>query len=287
MNARKVVQVVSGVLTQDGAGVNLRRVISNGNVKDFDPFLMLDAFDSRDPDDYILGFPWHPHRGIETVTYLISGEIDHGDSLGNHGRITDGSCQWMTAGGGILHQEMPQASKHMLGAQLWINLPEKDKMTAPAYNDIKAEDIVKVEEEGARIAIVSGEYKGKKAPMQGNFVKTTYLDVALDPEKSWKADTPEENTVFIYIVQGSVVIDQAVYESRRAVLFGKGGSVLLAAGEKGARFLLFSGKPLGEPVAWAGPIVMNTRKELEQAFRELEEGTFVKDCRKAHLEYYK
>ncbi|WP_176011807.1 pirin family protein [Victivallis sp. Marseille-Q1083] len=286
MSERKVAKVVTGIKTEDGAGVKLTRVIGHRDVKDFDPFLMLDAFDSHDPDDYIAGFPWHPHRGIETVTYLISGKIDHGDSLGNRGTIADGSCQWMTAGGGILHQEMPQPSEHMLGAQLWINLPKKDKMTAPAYNDIQAHAVVKVEEPGAKIAIISGEYHTHRAPMQGNFVRTTYLDVELVPDKAWQVETPPANTVFLYIVQGSLLVAGTLYESKRALLFGQGDSLALTAGPAGARFLFFSGKPLGEPIAWAGPVVMNTQKELEQAFRELEDGTFVPNCEKAHLNYY-
>ncbi|MEI2999737.1 MAG: pirin family protein [Victivallis sp.] len=282
MNTRKVARVVTGIRTEDGAGVKLTRVIGHDDVKDFDPFLMLDAFDSRNPDDYTAGFPWHPHRGIETVTYLISGNIEHGDSLGNQGCISDGSCQWMTAGGGIIHREMPKPSQHMLGAQLWINLPKKDKMTAPAYNDIRAEAIAKVAEDGVRIAVVSGEYKGVRASMQGDFVKTTYLDVELEAGREWTLETPPENTVFLYIVLGSLRIDGVSHENRRAVLFGRGERICVTAGEKGARFLLFSGKPLGEPVAWAGPIVMNTREELAQAFRELDDGTFARGCGTAH-----
>ncbi|MBS1371640.1 MAG: pirin family protein [Lentisphaeria bacterium] len=287
MKNRSVSQVVTGIHTWDGAGVKLTRVLGQENVKDFDPFLMLDAFDSRNPEDYIAGFPWHPHRGIETVTYLIEGDIEHGDSIGNKGRITDGSCQWMTAGGGIMHQEMPQPSKHMLGAQLWINLPQKDKMTAPAYNDIKAEAVVKVKEEGAEVAIVSGEYAGRRASMQGNFVKTTYLDVALEPGCEWRIAAPEENTVFLYIVLGSLEIGGTHYDSKRAILFDKGDSLAVTAGKEGARFLFLSARPLGEPIAWAGPIVMNTDEELDLAFREIEEGTFVKGCKKAHTDYYR
>ena len=283
MRDRKVTKLVSGVRTEDGAGVRLTRVLGHDDVRDFDPFLMLDAFDSDRPEDYIAGFPWHPHRGIETVTYLIAGEIDHGDSLGNRGRITDGGCQWMTAGGGILHQEMPQPSKHMFGTQLWINLPKNAKMTRPAYHDISADQVVKVTEDGARIAIVAGEYHGRKAPMQGDFVKTTYLDVSLEPGRTWQFDTPPENTVFLYIMLGAVMIDRTGCGRCRAVLLGAGDRVTLAAGEAGARFLLLSARPLREPIAWGGPIVMNTRRELEQAFRELEEGTFAKGCENIHL----
>lgn len=281
MNIRKVARVVTGIHTEDGAGVKLTRVIGHDDVKDFDPFLMLDAFDSRRPADYIAGFPWHPHRGIETVTYLIAGKIEHQDSLGNKGNITDGSCQWMTAGGGILHQEMPQSSEHMFGAQLWINLPRKDKMTAPAYNDIQAESIIQAEEDGAVIHIISGKYKDREAPMQGEYVKTTYFDVELQPERGWQLETPADHTVFLYIVQGDLEIDGAVYPAKRAVLFTPGDAVSLKAGGAGARFFLLSARPLKEPVAWDGSIVMNTREELEQAFRELDEGTFLNSVKTA------
>lgn len=286
MSIRKVVKVVKGVNTTDGAGVNLQRVIGYHDTKDFDPFLMLDAFDSKNPNDYIAGFPWHPHRGIETVTYLIHGAIEHGDSLGNHGSISDGECQWMTAGCGIIHQEMPQASKHMLGTQLWINLPQKAKMTPPVYNDIKANDIIEVFEQGVRVAIVSGAYKGHEAPTHGNFVKTTYLDVKLAPEANWQLTVPESDTVFIYIMLGSVEIGEKTYKNRNAVLFGHGNSVSITGGPDGARFMLLAGKPLNEPIAWGGPIVMNTKEELQKAFQEIDAGTFGKECHKAHKDFY-
>ncbi len=273
---RKVIKAVKGIPTEDGAGVKLQRVLGHHDVWDFDPFLMLDAFDSRDPQDYIAGFPWHPHRGIETVTYLISGRIEHGDSLGNHGTIADGDTQWMTAGGGIIHQEMPQASERMLGAQLWINLPREHKMTQPAYHDIPAASVAKVSDENATVAVISGNYEGESAQMQGNFVKTTYLDVDLNPGKQWEIAVPSENTVFIYIILGSVFIDNVLYENRQAILFGPGNAVSLAAGDRGARFLFLSAKPLKEPIAWGGPIVMNTNSELEEAFRQLDDGTFTK-----------
>ncbi len=286
MSNREVVREVKGHQTEDGAGVKLTRVIAGRDVRDFDPFLMLDAFDSRNPADYTAGFPWHPHRGIETVTYLIRGDIEHWDSLGNRGRITDGACQWMTAGHGIIHQEMPQPSEHMLGAQLWVNLPRKDKLTRPAYHDIQPHAVIKVREEGANIAVIAGEYGGKQAPTQGDYVRVTYLDVELEPGRAWGFGAPPENTVFIYLVSGSVVAGGREYPQKQALLFGPGDRLELSAGTAGARFLLFSGRPLHEPVAWGGPIVMNTKEELEQAFRELEDGTFAKDCDKAHRDYY-
>lgn len=289
MSVRKIKKTVTGIHGQDGAGVRLTRVISKPDVEDFDPFLMLDAFDSTNPDDYIRGFPFHPHRGIETVTYLIQGDIEHKDSLGNHGSITDGSCQWMTAGGGIIHQEMPQASPRLLGAQLWINLPRKDKMVAPKYNDIQPDDMAKVSEENADIVVIAGKYKDTESRMQGEHVKATYLDVAVMPDSVWEYDSVPDETLFLYIVQGSAYFDEEhkqLTADKCAVLFDAGDTLHVKAGPKGIRFLLFSGKPLHEPVAWGGPIVMNTREELNQAFDEIEKGTFAKDCEKAHLNYY-
>ncbi len=276
MTERKVKKVVTGIHTQDGAGVKLLRVIGNNDVEDFDPFLMLDAFDSKNPDDYTKGFPWHPHRGIETVTYLIKGDIEHGDSIGNKGSILDGSAQWMTAGSGIIHQEMPKASEHMLGVQLWINLPQKYKMAEPEYNGIEPNMIPKVEGEGAKVGIISGEYKGVHAPTQGKYVKATYLDVDLQPDTEWEFENDPKNTLFIYIVQGSLESAGEAFENRRAVLFGEGEKLWVKSGARGARFLMLTAKPLKEPVAWGGPIVMNTREELAQAFDELNNGTFEK-----------
>lgn len=274
MSTRKVKKTVTGVKATDGAGVNLTRVLGHDDVYDFDPFLMLDAFDSKNPVDYTKGFPWHPHRGIETVTYLISGDIEHGDSLGNSGSIMDGSCQWMTAGSGIIHQEMPKSCPHMLGAQLWINLPKKDKLVEPKYHSIEPEMVPKVEEGGALVAVVAGEFKGVKASMQGDYVKTTYLDVNLQPGTKWEMPTPADETLFIYIVDGALETDGKVYDSKQAVLFDAGDKLKIAATEKGVRFLLLMAKPLREPIAWGGPIVMNSRAELVEAFNELEEGTF-------------
>ncbi|MDR1684125.1 MAG: pirin family protein [Elusimicrobiota bacterium] len=274
---RKIKKIVTGVPTQDGAGVKLTRVLGRGDVADFDPFLMLDAFDSANPQDYIKGFPWHPHRGIETVTYLIRGDIEHGDSLGNKGSIVDGSSQWMTAGSGIIHQEMPKPAPHLLGLQLWINLPKKNKMTKPAYRDIRPENIAKIEEDGATIGLISGEYKGKKAQTQGEYVKATLLDVAVKAGKKWQLDTAEDKNIFVYIVEGSLIIDGHEVPQKSAALLGGGDVFKPQAGAKGARFVLFAGKPLREPVAWGGPIVMNTQEELEKAFEELDSNAFIKD----------
>lgn len=278
MGMRRIGKLVGGTVQYDGAGVKLVRVIGKSDVEDFDPFLMLDAFDSRNPEDYVKGFPWHPHRGIETVTYLIHGDIEHGDSLGNSGSILDGCCQWMTAGSGIIHQEMPQAVPRILGAQLWINLPSKDKMTEPAYRDITSDMVPEVVNESSKVRIISGRYREKVGPVQGDYVKTLYLDVELQPDASWHLSVDPEATLFCYLVRGSGHFDESgdTVPSHRAVLLSDGDGVVVKATSEGVRFLLVSGRPLKEPIAWGGPIVMNTRAELRQAFKELDEGTFIK-----------
>ena len=278
MATRQVKKVPGGATQYDGAGVKLVRVIGNADVQDFDPFLMLDAFDSYDPKDYVKGFPWHPHRGIETVTYLISGDIEHGDSLGNSGSINDGCCQWMTAGSGIIHQEMPKASPRMLGTQLWINLPQKNKMSSPAYRDIREHMIPIVEDGETKVRVISGEYQGTFGPEQGDFVRTLYLDVQLEKHARWSLTVEEKNTVFCYLVEGSASFggNNVELPSHRAVLLGEGDVVEVQAGAHGVRLFLLSGKPLHEPIAWGGPIVMNTREELRKAFAELDAGTFIK-----------
>ena len=275
---RTIRKTVTGTTQYDGAGVRLVRVIGHDTVEDFDPFLMMDAFDSEDPDDYIKGFPWHPHRGIETITYLISGDIEHGDSIGNSGSILDGCCQWMTAGRGILHQEMPKPVKRMLGAQLWLNLPRKDKMTQPKYRDLRADMIPKVEEEGSIVRIISGEYREVSGPESGDYVKLLYLDVSLQAGAKWSLHIPNGNTLFVYIVEGDGWFDKAgksFQPSKTALLFGKGDEFFAKAAEEGMRCFLLCAKPLKEPVAWGGPIVMNTREELNKAFDDLKKGTFI------------
>jgi redox-sensitive bicupin YhaK (pirin superfamily) len=277
---RKIRRTVVGSNQVDGAGVHLVRVLGPGTTKEFDPFLMLDAFDSRNPADYIKGFPWHPHRGIETVTYLISGNIEHGDSLGNKGNILDGGCQWMTAGSGIIHQEMPQASPRMLGLQLWINLPRKDKWVRPQYRDITAERIPKVMEEAGIVGVISGVYGKAGGATQGDYVKALLLDVTLKPDAVWRLAVDAQSTLVIYIVDGAALFDDPAtrVESHRAVLFGDGDEFAVRAGPAGMRFVLFSGRPLREPIAWGGPIVMNTQEELDQAFAELDAGTFIREA---------
>jgi redox-sensitive bicupin YhaK (pirin superfamily) len=279
MAYRTIKRVVTGTTQYDGAGVKLVRVIGHADTKDFDPFLMLDAFDSENPADYIKGFPWHPHRGIETVTYLISGDIEHGDSLGNSGRIQDGCCQWMTAGSGILHQEMPHPAPRMLGIQLWLNLPRKDKMTAPKYRDIRAGKVPVIETGGCATRIIAGQYQGIPGAVQGDHMQMLFLDVTMPAGAQWQLTMQPDVTLFVYIVAGMGYFaedDQQPLSSRRAALFNSGDTLIVRAAASGMRFFLFAGKPLHEPIAWGGPIFMNTREELDQAFRELDDGTFIK-----------
>lgn len=287
MNKRTVSQVVRGQKATDGAGVHLRRVLGLRTVRDFDPFLMLDGFDSDHPDDYIKGFPWHPHRGIETVTYLLKGEIEHGDSLGNQGSIKELGCQWMTAGSGIVHQEMPLAAPRMLGCQLWVNLPASDKMTQPAYRDIRAKEVPIVQEEQALVRVLSGSYQGRQGPVRGEYVKVQYLDISLDPDALWSYnETPNEHTLFLYLIDGTLAADEALqnFEDKACAILMSSQSdhtaptdrVVVKAGPEGARFFLIAAKPLKEAISWGGPIVMNTREELNLAFEELEQGTFIK-----------
>ena len=276
---RTVRKIITGRAAVDGAGVKLVRVFGQDDTRDFDPFLMLDAFDSVDSKDYIKGFPWHPHRGIETITYLVNGHIDHGDSLGNKGSILDGDCQWMTAGSGIIHQEMPKPSERMLGFQLWLNLPSKYKMVAPKYHGILNKDIPVIDEGNCRIHIIAGTYNRNAGAVEGDYVKPLYLDVEVDPNSEWTVDTDKDATLFVYILQGEGSFgpdsDQLI-TAKHAVIFNSGSKFQAKASKKGMRFILMSGKPLKEPIAWGGPIVMNTPKELNLAFEELDENKFIK-----------
>ena len=276
---RTIAKIINGRDAVDGAGVKLVRVFGQSDTRDFDPFLMLDAFDSVDSKDYIKGFPWHPHRGIETITYLVNGHIDHGDSLGNKGSILDGDCQWMTAGSGIIHQEMPKPSKRMLGFQLWLNLPSKNKMVAPKYHGISNEDIPVIDEGNSKIHIIAGTYHRKSGAMEGEHVKLLYLDVEVNPNTEWTVDTDQDATLFVYILQGEGSFgpdsDQFIM-AKHAVLFNAGNKFRVKASNQGIRFILMSGKPLQEPIAWGGPIVMNTQEELKLAFEELNENKFIK-----------
>lgn len=276
MKHRELLKTVRGQRTVDGAGVSLVRVLGSRDVYDFDPFLMLDSFDSTDPADYTAGFPWHPHRGIETITYLISGKIEHMDSLGNKGAIESGESQWMTAGSGILHQEMPIASERMLGLQLWLNLPKSEKMSEPAYLGITQEMMPVVETDQATIRVLSGSFNDKTGVMPRH-IQAGILDISLMKSGRITLPTRPDETVFAFLIVGDAVIDANLINEKTAVLFGAGDSVTIeATPDHALRFLLFSGKALHEPVAWGGPIVMNTRDELDLAFDELRNGTFIK-----------
>jgi len=273
--------------TMEGAGVSLRRAFGFGNEQLFDPFLMLDDFRGDDPAKYSAGFPWHPHRGIETITYVVDGEVEHSDSLGNSGSISTGDVQWMTAGSGIIHQEMPtgDSAGKMGGFQLWANLPASHKMIDPRYCGILSEEIPEVVTEGALVRVICGTVAETTGPVADIISEPEYLDVAVVATRTWTHATTLGHTVFAYLFEGSACFgdetEAVCAENGTVVLFGDGERVAIKAGADGARFLLVSGKPLGEPIAWGGPIVMNTHEELERAFAEYREGTFVKhDARK-------
>lgn len=264
----------------EGAGVRLQRVFGNAARNITDPFLLLDNFGSENPDDYIAGFPWHPHRGIETVTYMLEGEVEHEDSLGNKGVIKSGDVQWMTAGNGIIHQEMPKITdKSLHGFQLWVNLPAKSKMMNPRYRDVKSTDIPVYEDGEVKVKIICGQYENLKGPVKNLEVDVRYLDFEVKKNIVKDIGTDKDHNVLIYIFEGSAVFgdnDKTVYRKGQFLVFGSGEKIRIKAKEDGARFLFISGKPLEEPIAWYGPIVMNTREELETAFREYSNGTFLK-----------
>ena len=277
MTRRKIVKTVTGKHAVDGAGVHLVRVLGHDDVHDFDPFLMLDSFDSKNPEDYTAGFPMHPHRGIETITYLIRGKIEHQDSLGNKGDILSGQSQWMTAGSGIMHQEMPKASDHMLGLQIWLNLPQSEKMATPAYFDITQKQIPAVDVEQGTVRVISGEYRGAKG-VHPRHIQATLYDVSVDENREIILPVKEEETVFVFLIEGDALIDETAIAVKTAVLFGPGDEIAVKAPAGSAsRFVFFSGKPLHEPIAWGGPIVMNTQEELRQAFSELQNGRFIRE----------
>ena len=286
--------------TMEGAGVNLHRVFGFGDTKPFDPFLMMDDFRNDDPNKYMKGFPWHPHRGIETITYVLSGTVEHADSLGNNGSLSDGDIQWMTAGSGIIHQEMPKGNENgaMHGFQLWANLPSNQKMTAPRSQDIKSKEIKSlVDDDGTIIKVIAGDYRGYKGPVDGIAAEPEYLDIYIPPLKFKRFPFDTSRQGFAYIFEGDGDFHNAsnpvgikvekefngqefelrdLSGNRTLVVFDSGDEVAVLAGEKGIRFLLISGTPIKEPVAWHGPIVMNTQEELKAAFNELNNGTFIK-----------
>lgn len=300
MSIRPVKRIIQSRPAIEGAGVKLHRAFGFADTGEFDPFLLFDDFRNDRPDDYLAGFPWHPHRGIETITYVLAGTVDHGDSLGNRGRLGTGDVQWMTAGSGILHQEMPQGDQlgRMHGFQLWANLPSSLKMTAPRYQDIKAAEIPEfVDDDGTRVRVVSGNFWGKRGPVAGVAADPRYLDIWVPPGKRKTLPVETERHAFAYVfegsgsfrsasepagvlteklVDGSDVLVRETAGNRSLVLFDTGDEVTVQPGEEGVRFLLVSGKPIREPVAWYGPIVMNTQAELQQAVTELRNGTFIR-----------
>ena len=299
MSLRPIKEILTARPTVEGAGVRLQRAFGFGKTKEFDPFLLLDDFRNERPEDYLAGFPWHPPRGIETITYVLAGSVEHGDSLGNSGTMTAGDVQWMTAGSGILHQEMPRgdAAGRMHGFQLWANLPASLKMTAPRYQDIPAAAIPEVtEDDGTRARILCGEFWGQRGPVEGVAADPAYIDIALPPGRRRRIQIDVTRNAFAYVFAGAgsfrdasaprpVLTEDAarpaaapIYDAvnRALVLFDRGDEIAVQAGPEGMRFLLVSGQPLAEPVAWSGPIVMNTPGQLKQAMLELQDGTFIK-----------
>ncbi len=298
MSLRPVKQIFQSRPTLEGAGVHLRRAFGFGNTSDFDPFLLLDDFRNDTPADYLAGFPWHPHRGIETITYVLAGTVEHGDSMGNRGVISAGDVQWMTAGRGIIHQEMPKGDRtgRMHGFQLWANLPSSLKMTAPRYQEVKGAEIpVVTDDDGTQARIVCGKFWGKTGPVDGIAAEPLYIDVSVPPRKRKLLPIPTTDHTFAYVFAGSGKFQNASgplavptervgrteaaasgeAENRSLVLFDTGEEIAVETREEGIRFLLVAGRPLQEPVAWYGPIVMNTQEELRRAFEELERGTFL------------
>ncbi len=298
MSVRPVKRIVQATPTMEGAGVKLQRAFGFGETEAFDPFLLFDDFRNERPEDYLAGFPWHPHRGIETITYVLAGSVDHGDSLGHRGSLGAGDVQWMTAGRGILHQEMPKgdAEGRMHGFQLWANLPSTLKMTEPRYQDVAGADIPEVvDDDGVTVRVICGDFWGKTGPVEGVAADPRYLDIVVPAGRRKRLAVETSRHAFAYVFAGSGTFRDAseprgvrnelaggALESpaeagnRSLILFDRGDEVVVQAGDEGIRFLLVSGKPLEEPVAWRGPIVMNTPEELRQAFTELRDGTFIR-----------
>ena len=279
---RKVRRTFQSQPTLEGAGVNLKRAFGFYEVPEFDPFLLFDDFRSNNPEDYVKGFPWHPHRGIETITYILRGKVAHGDSMHNSGVIGPVDVQWITAGSGIIHQEMPEGDEngHMWGFQIWANLPSTYKMMPPRYRDVKNTQIPEITlENNIKIRIVSGEINGVKGPVQDIVVDPEYLDVTVPVETEFIHPTKPGHTVFAYVIAGSASFTEeknSLLTNTSLVLFEDGNQVTISTKDEPVRFLLLSGKPIREPVAWYGPIVMNTQQELRLAFQEYNNGTFIK-----------
>ena len=299
MSLRPVKNISHSQSTMEGAGVRLDRAFGFGKTHDFDPFLLLDDFRNERPEDYLKGFPWHPHRGIETITYVLAGTVDHGDTMGNEGTISAGDIQWMTAGKGILHQEMPKGDDQgrMHGFQLWANLPASQKMIDPRYQEVKSAEIPEViDDDGTKARIICGSFWGTTGPVDGIAADPTYLDISIPPLTKKTLPVEVSRQAFAYVFAGSGKFHNAsgpqavptevedgiefvpptLADNRSLILFGRGDEVTVEAGEGGIRFLLVSGRPLREPVAWYGPIVMNTQQELQTAFEQLQNGSFLK-----------
>lgn len=277
---RKIESTLKHHIVIEGAGVKLRRVFGYPRRGWLDPFLMLDHFGSDNPVDYMAGFPMHPHRGIETVTYMLNGEIDHKDSLGNEGKISSGDIQWMTAGSGILHEEMPKSyDGEFMGFQLWVNLPASHKMMEPRYQDIQAKDIPEVDWKGMKVKVAAGKFLGVEGPVKDIITQPTFLDLIVPAGIEQTINVESDHTVFVYVYQGSAFFHPKMERRVRAGTMAKlvnGDQIFLASGERACRFLLLCGKPIGEPIEWRGPIVMNTKEELYQAFDEYHNGAFIK-----------
>lgn len=273
---RKIKKSVTGFRTQDGAGVSLVRVLGNQTVRDFDPILMLDSFDSTNPDDYTAGFPMHPHRGIETISYVYRGKMMHKDTLGNEDTIADGEVQWMNAGSGILHEERVPAADRLLGVQLWLNLPKADKMSQPTYRSLGAQDIEEIPLEGGMLRLLAGTYEGHQGH-RGDHLPLDYYDVHLEAGAKLDIATEPNQSVMAFTLLGDAVIAGEHVAEKTAVKLTEGDVLKLEAGAEGSQILVMKSRALNEPVAWAGPVVMNSQDELRQAFRELEAGTFIKD----------
>ena len=273
---RKVTQQVRGYRTQDGAGVNLVRVLGNRTVQEYDPILMLDSFDSTNPDEYTAGFPIHPHRGIETISYVYRGYMTHRDSLGNEDTIGNGEVQWMTAGSGILHEEKLPASERLLGVQLWINLPAKDKMVPPAYHSIKNSEIEEIELENGKLRLLAGQFEGRKG-YTSKYLPLDYYDIHLNPNASIVLNTGSEHSIMVFTLLGDAYVGGELIKEKTAVKLTSGDHVEIKATDENAQVLFISSTLLAEPVVWGGPIVMNTKEELNKAFDDLDKGTFLQD----------
>ena len=273
---RKIIKKVQGFRTKDGAGVSLVRVLGRDTVEDFDPILMLDSFDSVNPDDYTKGFPMHPHRGIETISYLYKGKMVHRDTLGNEDAITSGEIQWMNSGSGIEHEEMIPASDRLLGVQLWLNLSSNEKMSHPSYHRVKNDDIKEIDIDGGKLRLLSGEY-GNEVGYKGEHLPFNYYDIHLDSGKSFEIEMENDESIMLFTLVGEIEVAGEVVSEKTAVKLSEGTSLKITSLTDGAQILYMSSKKLGKPIAWAGPIVMNNPREIQQAYIDLRNDTFIKE----------